>query len=74
MGNARKTGEIIAVDGSGKRYTIIKFTDFESVQTFGKSERVTGLDEYRLANGEPVNRISEKEFFAVISEVTLRPV
>lgn len=70
----RKAGEIIAVDGSGKHYTIIKYTDVDTVRTFGASETLTGLDEYRLADGEPVNRISDKEFFAVISEVTLRPV
>jgi hypothetical protein len=70
----RKTGEIIAVDPSGNRYTIIKYTDIETVRTYGASETVTGLDEYRLATGEPVNRISDDEFFAVISEITLRPV
>lgn len=70
----RKTGEFIAVDASGNRYTIIKYTDVETSRTFGASEAVTGLDEYRLATGEPVNRISDGEFFAVISEITLRPI
>ena len=70
----RKTEEIIAIDVSGNRYKIIKYTDFETVLTFGASETVTGLDEYRLADGEPVNRISDEEFFAVISGITLRPV
>jgi len=70
----RKTGEIIAVDASGNRYTIIKYTDVETERTFGASETVVGLDEYRLATGEPVNQVSDEEFFAVISEVTLRPV
>ena len=49
-------------------------TGLQTVRTFGVSETVTGLDEYRLTTGEPVNRISDEEFFAVISEITLRLV
>ena len=69
----KKTGEFTAVDENGNRYTIIKYTDSETVRTFGASSNVRGLDEYRLQKtGEPVNKISDTEFFAVISQITLR--
>lgn len=69
----RKTGEFTAVDENGKRYRIIKYTDFENASTYGANEIVQGNDEYRLPNGEPVNKISDTDFFAVISEVNLKP-
>ena len=70
----RKTGEIVAVDGKGNRHKIIKYTDFETVDTFGASEEVQGNDGYELAaTGEPVNKVSDTEFTIVASNVTLKP-
>ena len=64
----KKTGEFTALDENGKRYRIIKYTDFENAPTYGANETVQGNDEYRLPNGEPVHKISDTEFFAVVSE------
>jgi len=70
----RKTGEIVAVDEKGNRHKIIKYTDFETVDTFGASEEVAGLDEYRLATSdEPVNKVSDDEFIVVASNIKLKP-
>jgi hypothetical protein len=69
---SRKTGEIMAVDAKGNRHKIIKYTDFETVDTFGASEEVAGNDEYRLATGEAVNKVSDTEFLVVASNVTLK--
>ena len=70
----RKTGEIIAVDEKGNRHKIIKYTDFETVDTFGASEEVEGLSEYRLATTEePVNKVSDDEFVVVASDLKLKP-
>ena len=68
---SRKTGEIKAVDEKGNRYKIIKYTDFETSTTFGESQEVTGFDEYRLATGEAVNKISDTEFVIVASDTKL---
>jgi hypothetical protein len=70
---SRKTGEIMAVDEKGKRHKIIKYTDFETVDTFGASEEVAGNDEYRLATGEAVNKVSDTEFVVVASNIKLKP-
>lgn len=70
---SRKTGEINAVDENGNRHKIIKYTDFETVDTFGASEEVEGLNEYRLASGEVVNKISDTEFVVVASDLKLKP-
>jgi hypothetical protein len=69
---SRKTGEIMAVDAKGNRHKIIKYTDFETITTFGASEEVAGNDEYRLATGEAVNKVSDTEFLVVASNVTLK--
>ena len=70
---SRKTGEIMAVDAKGNHHKIIKYTDFETVDTFGASEEVEGLNEYRLATGEVVNKISDTEFVVVASDLNLKP-
>lgn len=70
---ARKTGEFIAVDENGKRYKIIKYTDFENADVFQiGSQQVQGNDEFHLTTGEPVNKISETEFVTVVSEIKLK--
>jgi hypothetical protein len=69
---SRKTGEIMAIDAQGNRHKILKYTDFETVDTFGASEEVAGYDEYRLVTGEAVNKISDDEFFVVVSNVALK--
>jgi hypothetical protein len=70
----RKTGEIMAVDEKGNRHKIIKYTDFEKVDTFGASEEVQGLNEYHLAaTNEAVNKVSDSEFVVVASNLKLRP-
>ena len=63
---------IIAVEEKGNRCKIIKYTDFETVHTFGASEEVRGLDEYCLVTGEAVNQVSDTEFVVVISNIKLR--
>lgn len=70
---SRKTGEIMSIDAKGNRHKIIKYTDFETVDTFGASEEVAGNDEYRLATGEAVNKVSDDEFIVVASNLKLKP-
>ncbi len=70
----RKTGEFIAVDENGKRYKVIKYTDFESAPVYQTGEQeVQGNDSYRLATGEHVMKISDTEFVTVVSEMKLTP-
>jgi len=70
----RKTGEFIVIDESGKRYKVIKYTEFVNTAGFqGGNETVQGDDFYRLATGEYLNKISETEFVTVVSEMKLKP-
>jgi len=55
----RNTDEIVARDETVIATKMIKYIDVETVDTFGASEEVAGLDEYRLATSDaPVNKVS----------------
>jgi hypothetical protein len=69
----RKTGEIMAVDEKDNRHKIIKYTDFETLDTLDASTELAGLDEYLLETGEVVNKVSDNEFVVVASGLKLRP-
>jgi hypothetical protein len=70
----RKTGEFTVVDENGKRYKIIKYTDFEDAPVYQTgNQTVQGFDSFRLATGETLNKISDTEFVTVVSGIKLKP-
>jgi hypothetical protein len=70
----RKTGEFFARDESGKRYKIIKYTEFVNTAGFQiGNEQLQGNDVFRLATGETLHKISDTEFVTIISGIKLTP-
>jgi hypothetical protein len=52
-----KTDEFEVVDESGKKHIILAWREFDiSIDLDGEVDRIGGLHEYRLSNGNAVNK------------------
>ncbi len=57
------TGNLKAVDDNGNQYSIVEYSVFRHTTTTDITySEESKVKEYELANGTPLNRISETEF------------
>ena len=65
--NTIQTDQFLAIDSNGNEHTILEFTELVDSASLGDTGS-TLLDsnrEYRIATGEHLNRVGEKEFVLV---------
>jgi hypothetical protein len=55
----KETNRFNAYDKQGKKYTILEFTEYHQVQSFGVSSEIEGLKQFQTDNGDHVNRIKK---------------
>ncbi|AAR23215.1 gp64 [Burkholderia phage phi1026b] len=65
------TDRFEAVDKSGNKYNVVVRQDVIDTSTFAEQSSELSLKEYRLSNGEPLNRVSENVFRLVRSGVEI---
>ena len=69
----RRTGQLIAEDKNGKRYTIIEYTTFHDISNPKEPDKwISGLKGYKLEDGTPINKLNDTEFEADIFGNTVK--
>jgi len=67
-----RTGTLNAIDADGNRYMIVKYTEFYLERKLdGTLEKFEGQNMYQLLSGETVHKISDSEYYAIVSNVQL---
>ncbi|AIC88213.1 gp64 [Burkholderia pseudomallei] len=65
------TDQFEAVDKDGTKYTVVVRQDEIDTSTLSGRSSILGMKEFRLSNGEPLNRVSENVFRLVRSGVEI---
>lgn len=71
MNKTHLIDSVSVTDPSGYRHTVNVYEDEILTQTLQGTRSTKGLKSYALANGNPVNFISEGQFYDVFGERTL---
>lgn len=59
----RKIEEFDAVDSDNKKYRVVHYKSVKNVGDLDNpNATILGLSEYRLSNGDRINRVSDTEF------------
>jgi hypothetical protein len=68
-----RTNDFWGTSDNGDTYHIIEYTELLDTATYSQPQsQMSGLKEYRLEDGSPVNQISDSEFEIVSTGVFIR--
>ncbi|PXX63819.1 hypothetical protein SAMN05660489_03701 [Pseudomonas sp. LAMO17WK12:I10] len=74
MIRTKQIGSVKVTDPSGGKHAVLQFQDEVTTNTLSGPRTTLGLKSYRLENGNPVNYVSEIEFYDVFGERKLSVV
>jgi len=70
----KQIGSVRVSDPSGGEHTVLLLQDEITTSTLSGRRTTPGNKSYRLANGNPINYVSETEFYDVFAERTLTAI